>query len=119
MTQYTLLTTIVPAEAVQTYRDLAAEIHPAGADMFLTPLYTGEELTHYISTGLIDVAFADIVSSPEAFSNATGFTLAEAEELRDGMAYQAVGLEGDPEPLHNREAIASLGLSLEPMGAVE
>lgn len=109
MTQYTLLTVIVPAETVQTYRGIAADIHPAGAGMFLTPLYTGEELTHYISTGLIDSEVAPLLNDPEAFAEHYGIPVEQAEFFRGNFPYLAIG-EG--EALHGLEALGYLGLSL-------
>src|SRR5690625_6813750 len=91
MTTYTMLTAIVPAETVETYRAMAAGLHPAGAGMFITPLYTGEELTHYISTGLIDTIFTDVVTDPVRFAQAAGVSVEEAQTLKDGFIYQAVG----------------------------
>jgi len=122
MTTYTMLTAIVPAESVETYRAMAAGLHPAGAGMFITPLYTGEELTHYISTGLIDTVFTDVVTDPVKFAQAAGVSLAEAQALKDGFTYTGVGTEAEdeetPPPLHGKAAIAALGLSLAPAGAV-
>ena len=121
MTEYTVLTAIVPAETVETYRAMAAGLHPAGAGMFITPLYTGEELTHYISTGPIDTIFTDVVTDPGMFAQAAGVSLAEAQALKDGFAYIGVGTEAEdeetPPPLHGKAAIEALGLSLVPIDA--
>lgn len=114
MTTYTQITIVVPAETAQTYRDLAASLHPAGEGMFLTPLYSGEELTHYISTGKIDAVFTDVLQDPELFAQETGCSEEEAQGLQDGITYIAVGEGGEEPPLHNHEAIQSLGLSLTP-----
>src|SRR5690625_28355 len=116
MTTYTMLTAIVPAESVETYRAMAAGLHPAGAGMFITPLYTGAELTHYISTGLIDTVFTDVVTDPVKFAQAAGVSLVEAQALKDGFTYTGVGTEAEdeetPPPLHGKAAIEDLGLSL-------
>src|SRR5690625_4338868 len=112
MTEYTMLTAIVPAETVETYCAMAAGLHAAGAGMFLTPIYTGEELTHYISTGKIDTVFTDLLQDPELFAQETGCTEEEAQGLQDGVTYIAVGEGGEEQPLHNHEAIQALGLSL-------
>jgi|SRR5690625_4015750 len=118
MTTYTMLTAIVPAETVETYRAMAAGLHPAGAGMFITPLYTGEELTHYISTGLIDTVFTDVVTDPVKFAQAAGVSLAEAQALKDGFTHLAVGTQPEdeetPPPLHGKAAIEDQGLSLTP-----
>lgn len=114
MTQYTQITIIVPAETAQTYRDLAASLHPAGAGMFTTPLYTGEDITHYISTGKIDVEFVECVTRPDVFAGVTGVSVETAQALQEGVCYFAVG-EGDEVPaMHGLEAIGYLGLSLTP-----
>lgn len=122
MTTYTMLTVIVPAGAVETYRAMAAGLHPAGAGMFITPLYTGAELTHYISTGLIDTIFTDVVTDPARFAQAAGVSLAEAQALKDGFTYTGVGTEAEdddtPPPLHGKAAIEALGLSLAPIEVV-
>lgn len=121
MTQYTMLTAIVPADTVTTYRAMASALHPAGEGMFTTPLYTGGELTHYISTGLIDTIFTGVVTDPARFAQAAGVSLAEAQALKDGFTYLAVGTEAEdeetPPPLHGKQAIAALGLSLAPHDA--
>lgn len=115
MTEYTMLTAIVPAETVETYRAMAAGLHPAGAGMFIIPLYTGEELTHYISTGLIDTEFANLIGDPELFSNTMDIPLEQATDLYNGFSYLACGhYENDSPLMHNKEAVDSLGLSLWP-----
>ena len=57
--------------------------------------------THYISSGLVDQAFADLLASPEALVAAAGVTLEEAQAIVAGMhasedephaAMQAMGL---------------------------
>ncbi|HBM28027.1 MAG TPA: hypothetical protein DDZ92_03895 [Halomonas sp.] len=55
-------TIIVPAEHVETARTLAAAVSPAGIGMFTSALYTGETLSHYVSTGKIDSDFALVLS---------------------------------------------------------
>lgn len=125
MTTYTMFTAIVPADTVETYRAMASALHPAGEGMFTTPLYSegSQDPTHYISTGLIDTIFTEVVTTPQMFAQAAGVTLAEAQVLKDGFTHLAVGEsvsdgEGEFIPvLHNREAIAVLGLSLAPQDA--
>ena len=41
--------------------------------------------THYISSGLVDQAFADLLASPEAIVAAAGVTLEEAQAIVAGM----------------------------------
>lgn len=125
MTQYTMFTAVVPADTVETYRAMAAALHPAGEGMFMTPLYSegSQEPTHYISTGLIDTIFTEVVTTPQMFAQAAGVSLEEAQALKDGFTHLAVGEsvgeeEGEFIPvLHNHEAIAALGLSLAPQDA--
>lgn len=94
---------IVHASIAETCRDLAANLTPAGAGMWTTPLSsTGNPpATAYISSGLVDKSFADLLESPVALSVATGSTLEEAQAIVAGMhisedephtAMQAIGL---------------------------
>lgn len=96
----------------------------------MAPLYSegSQEPTHYISTGLIDTIFTEVVTTPEMFAQAAGVSLEEAQALKDGFTHLAVGKsvgdegEGEeplPPVLHNHEAIAGLGLSLFPVEIVE
>jgi hypothetical protein len=66
---WTRRTMIVPAAHVALARELTATIAgPAGAGMFttaLSPSGTGTP-THWISAGLIEQEFADLMTSPEA-----------------------------------------------------
>lgn len=116
-TTYIMATIIVPAESVETYRGIAEALSPSGTGMFQVPLYTGEDITHYISTGKIWQQFVDLISDPEKFAQAMGVPIEDAEELQAGITYLAVGEgidENDSPILHNRDAIAVLGLSLTP-----
>ncbi len=55
----TFRTLIIPSAHVQLARDLAAAIDPAGSQgLFMTPLTNGNQITHYISTGIVSEAFA-------------------------------------------------------------
>jgi len=103
-------TIIVPAEHVETARTLAAAVSPAGVGMFTSALYTGETLTHYVSTGKIDAAFGAVLSD-------VGIAMAAAlagdpeypgttEQLTALLA--AVDVSEDP-PF---EAMARLGLRI-------
>lgn len=116
-TTYTLTTIIVPAETVETYRSIAEALSPSGAGMFQVPLYTGQILSHYISTGKIWQEFVDLISDPEMFAQAMGVPIEDAEELQAGITYLAAGegVDDNEEPiLHNSDAIEALGLSLTP-----
>jgi len=55
----TFRTLIIPSAHVQLARDLAAAIDPAGSQgLFMTPLTNGNQITHYISTGIVSDNFA-------------------------------------------------------------
>lgn len=58
--------------------------------------------THYISSGMVDQAFADMLASPDALA-AAGVTLQEAQAIVAGMHVS----EGNP-----HETMAHMGLSL-------
>jgi hypothetical protein len=77
-------TILVPADNVSAYRQLAAHF-PGGSGMFVTPLYTGAALTHYISSGFIDKAVADMLDDPAAMAQATGATVEQTTALREQM----------------------------------
>ena len=50
---------IIPTAHVQLARDLASAISPENASgMFTTPLTDGNQITHYISTGIVSDEFA-------------------------------------------------------------
>lgn len=120
-TTYIMATIIVPAETVETYRAIAEALSPSGSGMFQVPLYTGQILSQYISTGKIWQEFVDLISDPEMFAQATGVPIEDAEALQAGITYLAVGdvdMEGN-QVLHNKEAIAYLGLSLQPSSSEE
>jgi len=51
-------TLIVSASIAPAVRALA-DTWPGGQGMFTVPLYTGSDVTHYISTGMINGAIAD------------------------------------------------------------
>jgi hypothetical protein len=61
-------TMIVPAPLVLQAQDLADRFGPAAHGMWTTPLSPTGDLpaTHFISSGLIDQPFADMMSSPDA-----------------------------------------------------
>ena len=81
-------TIIVPVAHVETARTLAAAVSPAGVGMFTTALYTGETLSHYVSTGKIDAAFGAVLSD-------VGIAMAAA-------------LAGDPEYAGTTEQLTAL-----------
>lgn len=55
----TFRTLIIPSAHVQLARDLAAAIDPvASVGLFMTALTDGNQITHYISTGIVSDSFA-------------------------------------------------------------
>ena len=55
----TFRTLIIPSAHVQLARDLAAAIDPvASVGLFMTGLTDGNQITHYISSGIVSDAFA-------------------------------------------------------------
>lgn len=67
---WTNKTIIVPSELRDVCAGLCDRLAGGGgAGMFITPLYSDDNLTHYISSGLIDEQFAYALADPEiAFS---------------------------------------------------
>lgn len=80
----THLNIICSADVIEQARALAAHF-PGGAGMLVTPLYTGAELTHYISTGCIEQSVADMLDNPAAFAAAIGADPAHVQSIRDQM----------------------------------
>jgi hypothetical protein len=55
----TFRTMLIPSAHVQLARDLAAAIDPvASVSLFMTGLTDGNQITHYISSGIVSDAFA-------------------------------------------------------------
>lgn len=99
----TFRTIIVAAAVVEQARALAAHF-PGGEGMLVTPLYTGAELTHYISTGKIEQSVADMLDNPSAFADAIGADPVQVQAIRDQM---------DISTGPYQDALARLGLTLE------
>ena len=78
---------------------------PAASGMWATGLSLdgAAPATNYISSGLVDQAFADLLASPVALVAAAGITLEEAQAIVAGMRVS----EGDP-----HAAMEHMGLSL-------
>lgn len=79
---------IISADIAPKIRALADSFGPAASGMWATPLSATGELpaTHYISAGLIDVVFAEMISSPENLQAGckdagTTITLAECKSI--------------------------------------
>lgn len=118
-------TLIVSAAIAPAVRELAAT-WPGGAGMFEVPLYTGSEVTHYISTGMINGTIAEqlpytdhsgeepvthegdleaLVEAINADNPEAGATVEQIEALLTGA---------DISTQDWREAVARLNLSTEP-----
>ena len=81
---YTHKTFIVPTAIRDVCEMLCEQIAGGGgAGMFITPLYSDDNLTHYISSGLIDEQFSVVLSDPEmVFSLCEKYRIAiEKEQL--------------------------------------
>lgn len=114
MTEYTMLTAIAPASHVDIYRGAAALYWQSGEGMFNTSVYNNEgTLVGYISSGLIDAEVASVLDDPEAFAERYETSVEQAQQLRDGFVYLAVGTapvdEDGPTPLHGQAALNHLG----------
>jgi hypothetical protein len=96
-------TIICSAAVIAEARALAARF-PGGDGMLVTPLYTGEEITHYISTGCIEQSVADMLDNPSAFAAAIGADPVQVQAIRDQM---------DISTGPYQDALARLGLTLE------
>lgn len=103
-------TMIVTAEVVVAARAMAASFGDNASGMWDVPLSpNGEEpASHYISAGLIDAAFATMLSSPEnLFAAAQAQGIETTLEFCQGLLAQAIISEKQPFPL-----LAELGLQL-------
>ena len=80
----TFRTILVPASVVEECRALAAHF-PGGDGMFVVPVFTGDTITHYISTGHIDKAVADALDNPADFAAQVGADVEQVTALRAAM----------------------------------
>ena len=105
------ITLIVPVSVVEQVRQLAA-MWQGGAGMFVTPLYTGEDVTHYISTGKMDAVVTGWLMGDtaalvtEIHSRGGDTTVEQIQALIDAC---------DISQENPHEAIARMGLSLNPV----
>lgn len=98
----THITIICPASVIDQARALAAHFQ-GGEGMLVIPLYTGAEITHYISTGYIDQSVADMLDNPSAFAAAIDAGPVQVQAVRDQM---------DISTGTYQEALNRLGLTL-------
>jgi len=98
MTDSTFLTIVVPVDLVSEFRELAA-LWEGGVGMFTRPLATlesPEEVSHYISSGLITTEVAALLCNPAEFAAEVAdrlgrpFSVEEAEALRDAAILSEV-----------------------------
>jgi hypothetical protein len=95
-------TLIIPSAHVQLARDLAAAIDPvASVGLFMTPLTDGNQITHYISTGIVSDAFAQPLPC-------TTWEWQQSDPEAAGAWVQTLHSPGDP------QAIADIAASLDP-----
>lgn len=106
-------TIIVPASLVVLARSIAEALAPGGVGMFQTPLYTGVNLTHYVSSGLIDSSFENALLDANAlyaFCQAVippaNATLAQCQDL----IAQSIVVDCDVEDAYT--TFARLGLTI-------
>lgn len=103
-------TLILPAASAPQARAVVDQFGPAAQGMRTTPLSPTGELpaTHYISTGLIDPLFADMLASPEALV-AGCEALGIAVSILDASVLLAVADVSEEDP---HVAMARLGLQM-------
>jgi len=94
---------ILPASIAETARNMAVSIiGESVADLWTVPLCDeANEITHYISTGMIAEDFVGLISNPATLSERAGIPLAQAQAI----LAQADITEETPET-----AMARLGL---------
>lgn len=113
--------TLIVASAVVAQVRALSDTWPSGQGMFVTPLYTGSEITHYISAGMISETIASwmpytdtqgnehegdlegLVAAINADNPEAGATV---EQLAGLLSFADISTE---EPY---DAMARLGLSL-------
>lgn len=80
-------TIIIPAMLTPLARALAEAQSAGGAGMFTTPLYTGAEITHYISSGWIDEAYDAMLPLHEVQVTEAGIVvIPPAQAVKDASA---------------------------------
>lgn len=107
---WTHRTMIVSATVASQARALADQSGPAAQGMWMTPLSPTGELpaTHYVSTGLIDQPFADMMASPEALvAGCDALDIAVPLEVATALLAAADVSEEDP-----HTAMERLGLKM-------
>lgn len=75
---------IVPASLVVSIRQLAVDLAgPSAEGMWTTAVgpTADAEPTHYISSGMIESQFADLLDSPAGLAELTGMTFEQADSL--------------------------------------
>lgn len=115
--------TMIVAAAIAPQVRALADTWPLGTGMFVVPLYTGAEVTHYISTGMISATIAgwmpytdtdgteypgDIPALVDAINEDNPEASATVEMITTLLAESDISTEDWP------VAIARLGLTQEP-----
>lgn len=97
---------IIPASLITLARALAAGLSPAGAGMFITPLYNAAgTITHYISSGWIGEEFGALITDADLlFAACKG---AATLDQCTALVSQSTVSTDEPHSL-----IASMGLTL-------
>ena len=80
---YVFRTMILPASIAETARNMAVSIiGESVANLWVVPLCNeANEITHYISTGMIAEDFAGLVSDPAILAEKAGIPLEQAEAI--------------------------------------
>lgn len=93
----TFRTFLIPSAHVQLARDLAAAISPENASgMFNTPLTDGNQITHYISTGIVSDAFAQPLPCTQWAQDEEGAWVQTSHSPGDPQAIADIAAQLDP-----------------------
>lgn len=99
-------TIIIPASLAPLARALGAGLSPAGAGMFVTPLYDATNtITHYISSGWIGEEFGTLITDADLLFEAC----AGAATIEQCTALVSQSTVSTDEP---HSLIATMGLTL-------
>ena len=106
----THVTIIIPAAIAEQARNLAAT-WPGGVGMWTRPLYTGDTVTHYISSGKINSTIAAQLLAGDAAAIVALIRSQDEESTVTEAEVQALLDAADISTESGKEAIARLGLS--------
>lgn len=107
----THVTLIIPAAVVTEARAFAAT-WPGGVGMWTVPLYTDDEVTHYISSGKINPAIAELLIEADAAGIVALMQSQDEESTVTQAEVQALLDAADISIEDGKAAITRLGLGL-------